>query len=441
MNTAPLKKVAFYTLGCKTNQYDTEAMQEQFVKKGYHVVDFQDYSDVYVVNTCTVTNLGDRKSRQMIRKAHRNNPNAVIAVVGCYAQQAADEVLAIPGVKVALGTKNRNKIVDYVEMAETNDIAINAVEDIMKVREFEETPIEAYDGKTRAILKIQEGCNQFCTYCIIPYARGPIRSRKPESVRQEAERLAAAGFKELVFTGIHIASYGKDLKDTDLLALLRNVHDVQGIERIRLGSIEPTLLTGEFVKAVKDLPKVCRHYYISLQSGCDETLKRMNRRYTTDQYRDIVEGLRKEIPEVAVTTDIMVGFPGETDQEFADTYAFTETIGFSRIHVFQYSPRRGTPAASYEEQVPSQVKEKRSRALIELGSRLQRSFLEQFIGRELTVLFEEESLDREGFIKGYTDHYLKVIAPMTDDWEGSMLPVMIDKCENDSLIGHIIAKP
>lgn len=440
MKSAPGKRVAFYTLGCKTNQYDTEAMQEQFVRNGYQLVSFQEDSDVYVVNTCTVTNLGDRKSRQMIRKAHRTNPNAVIAVVGCYAQQAAEEVLSIPGVKVAVGTKNRNRIVEYVEMAEATQSSINAVEDIMKVREFEDTPIEAFDGKTRAVLKIQEGCNQFCSYCIIPYARGPIRSRKPNSVLSEVQRLAEAGFQEVVLTGIHIASYGKDLKAADLLGLLKSIHDVEGIQRIRLGSIEPTLLSDEFVQTVKDLSKVCRHYHISLQSGCDATLKRMNRKYTAAQYRTIVERLRKEIPEAAVTTDIMVGFPGETHDEFLESYAFAEAIEFSKIHVFQYSPRAGTPAASFANQVPAECKEQRSRKLIELGHQLERTFMKQFLDREVTVLFEEEHPDREGFYEGYTDQYVRVMAKGNSELEGRLLPVMIKGIDEDRLMGQIICR-
>lgn len=448
MRSAPGKRVAFYTLGCKTNQYDTEAMQEQFIKSGYQVVGFQQHSDVYVVNTCTVTNLGDRKSRQMIRKAHRINPNAVIAVVGCYAQQAAEEVLSISGVKVAVGTKNRNRIVEYVEMAEATESSINAVEDIMKVREFEDTPIEAFDGKTRAVLKIQEGCNQFCSYCIIPYARGPIRSRKPKSIMDEVHRLADAGFQEVVLTGIHIASYGRDLKPidgndlqpTDLLELLEYIHKVEGIQRIRLGSMEPTLLSDEFVRTVRELPKVCRHYHISLQSGCDATLKRMNRKYTTAQYWEIVGRLRREIPEVAVTTDIMVGFPGETQEEFSDTYAFAEAIGFSKIHVFQYSPRAGTPAASFENQVPAECKEQRSRKLIDLGHQLEQAFMKQFIGREAMVLFEEEHADRDGFYEGYTDQYVRVMVQGDSELEGRLLPVMIKEIDVDSLIGQIICR-
>jgi len=310
----------------------------------------------------------------------------------------------------------------------------------MKVREFEDTPIEAFDGKTRAVLKIQEGCNQFCSYCIIPYARGPIRSRNPNSVLSEVQRLAEAGFQEVVLTGIHIASYGKDLKAADLLGLLKSIHDVEGIQRIRLGSIEPTLLSDEFVQTVKDLSKVCRHYHISLQSGCDAILKRMNRKYTAAQYRTIVERLRKEIPEAAVTTDIMVGFPGETHDEFLESYAFAEAIEFSKIHVFQYSPRAGTPAASFANQVPAECKEQRSRKLIELGHQLERTFMKQFLDREVTVLFEEEHPDREGFYEGYTDQYVRVMAKGNSELEGRLLPVMIKGIDEDRLMGQIICR-
>lgn len=438
METAPLKRVAFFTLGCKTNQYDTEAMQEQFLRKNYRLVDFVEDADVYVINTCTVTNLGDRKSRQMIRRAHRKNPYAIIAVTGCYAQRAVEEILTIPGVKVAMGTKNRNRIVEYVEKAEAMGVVINGVEDIMKVREFEETPIESYDGKTRAILKIQEGCNQFCAYCIIPYARGPVRSRQPESIHQEVERLAKAGFQEVVLTGIHIASYGKDLKDANLLLLLQDIHDIPGLERIRIGSIEPTLLSEGFIQEVKKLPKVCRHYHISLQSGCDATLKRMNRKYTTVQYMEIVKRLRREIPEAAITTDVMVGFPGETEEEFNHTLSFVESIAFSKIHVFQYSPREGTPAASFDNQVVAEIKEKRSRQLIGIGHQMEKTFMKQFIGKEVLVLFEEEeSIEKEGCYEGHTDHYIKVIAPGGPELEGKLLLVNIEGMTSGCLLGRV----
>ncbi len=433
-----LKRVAFYTLGCKVNQYDSEAMQEQFVRNGYRVVDFDQNAEVYVINTCTVTNVGDRKSRQTIRRAHRRNPHAIIAVVGCYAQRAAEEVLTIPGVQVALGTKNRLKLVEYVEQAEATGVSINGVEDIMKVHAFEETPIESYDGKTRAILKIQEGCSQFCAYCIIPYARGPVRSRNPKSVKQEVERLAAAGFQEVVLTGIHIASYGKDLHGVDLLDLLQDIHEIPALKRIRLGSVEPTLLTEAFIGSVTALPKICRHYHVSLQSGCDETLGRMNRKYTTQQYGSILGRLKSAIPEVSVTTDIMVGFPGETDAEFAQTLAFVEQMAFSKIHVFQFSPREGTPAATFQGQVSTSVKEARSHALIELGHSLEQRFMKGFLGRPAEVLFEEGSTEYSGFMEGYTDHYIKVAVPGDTKLEGTIQTVLLTDIAKDSMKGHIL---
>ncbi len=440
MEIAPLKRVAFYTLGCKTNQYDTEAMQEQFRKHGYTIVDFESDADVYIINTCTVTSLSDRKSRQMIRKAHRTNPDAIIAVVGCYAQRASGEVLDIPGVSVVLGTNDRMNIVDYVEKAHRDRQAVNAVGDIMRVRDFEETPIDFYEGRTRAILKIQEGCNQFCSYCIIPYARGPIRSRKPDSVKAEVERLAHKGFKEIVLTGIHIASYGKDLVNrTELLELLKLIHDVPGIERIRLGSLEPNLLTEDFISAVRALPRVCQHYHISLQSGCDATLRRMHRRYTTRQYREIVDRLRAAMPDVAITTDILTGFPGETEEEFEATLDFVRSIGFSRMHVFQYSPRQGTPAAEYPDQVPAEVKELRSKRLIRLGQEMEAAYLERFAGRVETVLFEKESAEKEGYFEGYTEHYIRVLAPAAGDIVNCLYPVRVDEVIGTYLEGTIVS--
>ncbi|HHY91013.1 MAG TPA: tRNA (N(6)-L-threonylcarbamoyladenosine(37)-C(2))-methylthiotransferase MtaB, partial [Clostridiales bacterium] len=317
-----METVAFYTLGCKVNQYETEAMKELFEKAGYTIVEAEGKADVYVINTCTVTNLGDRKSRQFIRRAKRNNPESIIAVVGCYAQIAPEEVLSIEGVNLILGTKDRNRIVEYVEQAKKSRGKINVVEDIMKADEFEEMPIEKMQGKTRAYLKIQEGCNQYCSYCIIPYARGPIRSRKLEDIVHEVRRLEQHGFKEIVLTGIHIASYGKDLGKNTLLDVIRSVHNAEGIQRIRLSSIEPTIMTEAFVEELSKLEKVCPHFHLSLQSGCDETLKRMNRKYTTDEYRRVVHRLRKIWPDVSITTDIMVGFPGETEEEFEKTMDF-----------------------------------------------------------------------------------------------------------------------
>lgn len=429
------RRVAFHTLGCKVNQYDTQAMQEKFEQSGYEVTDFNDIADVYVINTCTVTSLGDRKSRQMIRRAYRRNPNAVIAVVGCYAQTAPEEILDIPGVDLVLGTRDRNRIVEYVEKVKDTGKPINVIQDIMETKEFEEMPISSYDEKTRAVLKIQEGCDHYCSYCIIPYARGPVRSRKPEDVIRQVHKLVESGFQEFVLTGIHVASYGKDLNNVNLLSLIEDISKIEGVERIRLGSLEPTLLTEDFVKAIKDMPKVCRHYHLSLQSGHDETLKRMNRKYNTKQYREIVDRLRKYIPDVAITTDIMVGFPGETQEEFEGTREFVKSIRFSRIHVFKYSPREGTPAARYKDQVPENIKEIRSRELIALGKEMEIEYLRGFVGKEELVLFEEESKDKKGWYEGYTDHYIRVAVQYNDSLIGNIVPVKLGKIEDGVMLG------
>lgn len=429
------RRVAFHTLGCKVNQYDTQAMQEKFEQNGYEVTDFNDIADVYVINTCTVTSLGDRKSRQMIRRAYRRNPNAVIAVVGCYAQTAPEEILDIPGVDLVLGTRDRNRIVEYVEKVKDTGKPINVIQDIMETKEFEEMPISSYDEKTRAVLKIQEGCDRYCSYCIIPYARGPVRSRKPEDVIRQVHKLVESGFQEFVLTGIHVASYGKDLNNVNLLSLIEDISKIEGVERIRLGSLEPTLLTEDFVKAIKDMPKVCRHYHLSLQSGHDETLKRMNRKYNTKQYREIVDRLRKYIPDVAITTDIMVGFPGETQEEFEGTREFVKSIRFSRIHVFKYSPREGTPAARYKDQVPENIKEIRSRELIALGKEMEIEYLRGFVGKEELVLFEEESKDKKGWYEGYTDHYIRVAVQYNDSLIGNIVPVKLEKIEDGVMLG------
>lgn len=436
MNPAS-KRAAFFTLGCKVNQYDTEAMQELFRQRGYRIVGFEEPAEVYVINTCTVTQAGDRKSRQIIRRAHRTSPHGVIAVTGCYAQRAADAVLRLPGVSVALGTQHRHKIVDYVERAAHTGVSINGVEDIMEVRTFEETPITAYEGKTRAVLKIQEGCSQFCAYCIIPYARGPVRSRDPQQVRQEVVRLAAAGYPEVVLTGIHIASYGKDLAQRDLLSLLQDIHETEGLIRIRLGSVEPTLLTDAFVQGIQALPKVCPHFHVSLQSGCDATLRRMNRKYTTQEYRTILERLRSHLTDAAVTTDMMTGFPGETEDEFEQTLAFVREMAFSKIHVFSYSPREGTPAARFPDQVPAPVKEMRSQRLSKLASVLEAAYQSRFLGRTETVLFEGEWDGCSGWLEGHTAHYIPVAAPGPPSLEGRFGKVLLERVENGRMLGRI----
>lgn len=432
-----MRSVAFYTLGCKVNQYETEAMGEIFEKAGYSVVDSEDRADVYVINTCTVTNLGDRKSRQFIRRAKRINPDAIIAVVGCYSQTAPDEVLSIEGVNIILGTNDRNKILEYVEKVQDEE-KINAVQDIMKIREFENLSITEIKGKTRAYLKIQEGCNQYCTYCIIPYARGPIRSRQREDIISEVKRLAENGFKEIVLTGIHVASYGKDLDNTTLLDVIDSIHSVEGIKRIRLSSIEPTIMTEEFIKRLIQYDKVCPHFHLSLQSGCTTTLQRMNRKYTTQEYSLIVDRIRKYIPRVSITTDIMVGFPGETDEEFKCTLDFVKKIQFSQIHVFKYSPRKGTPAADFSEQVPSMVKNNRSEELIKVAHESMISYHKQFLNEVKEVLFETEAQQSTKTFEGLTDNYIRVLCSSDKDLKGDLVKVRLTELKDDSIVGELV---
>jgi len=433
-----MKKVAFYTLGCKVNQYETEAISELFADEGYEIVDFNSKADVYVINTCTVTGLSDRKSRQIIRRAKGLNEDSIVVVAGCYSQTAPEEVESIPGVDLIIGTKERRKIVDYVREVEKKGKKLNVVGNIMDVRDFEELEIETYHERTRAFIKIQEGCNQFCSYCIIPYARGPVRSRSESNILKEIERLAAAEFKEIVLTGIHIASYGKDLKNTSLLELLKKVHEVKSIERIRLGSIEPRIITNEFVDTIAKLPKVCPHFHVSLQSGCDETLKRMNRKYTTDEYRKAIQLLRDNIADVSVTTDVMVGFPGETDEEFEKTYRFLEKISFSKMHVFKYSPRKGTPAYSFKDQVPAQKKEERSDRLIKLSDENTLAFNRKFIGRVMPVLFEQQvSFRGEDYIEGHTTNYIRVLCKGDNNLKGKIINVRLEETVEDCVLGKV----
>ncbi|SHH34261.1 threonylcarbamoyladenosine tRNA methylthiotransferase MtaB [Caloranaerobacter azorensis DSM 13643] len=435
-----MKTVAFYTLGCKVNQYETEAMAELFKKEGYNVVDAEDKADIYVINTCTVTNLGDRKSRQFIRRAKRKNRKAIIAVVGCYVQVSPDEVFEIEDVDLVIGTNDKNKIVELCEEVKEKHKRIKIVEDIMKVREFEEMPINEIEGKTRAFVKIQEGCNQYCSYCIIPYARGPVRSRKLQNIIKEVEKLSKSGFKEIVLTGIHVASYGKDLGDIRLIDVIEAIHDIEGIERIRLSSLEPTIITEEFMDRLIKLPKVCNHFHLSLQSGSNTVLKRMNRKYTTEEYLSIVKLIRKYMPDVGLTTDIIVGFPGETDEEFEETYNFVKEIGFSRIHVFKYSPRKGTPAAKFKNQVDGKIKAERSRKLIELGEELNKVFNRRFIGKIMNVLFEEKVRGATGLMEGYTTNYIRVMAKGDISIEGEILPVKMNRISGENLIGEITNK-
>lgn len=432
-----MKKVAFYTLGCKVNQYETEAMLELFEKEGYEKAETEDYADVYVINTCTVTHMSDRKSRQYIRRMKKKNPDAIIAVVGCYSQVSPEEILSIDEVNLVMGTNDRKKIVEEVKKIDASR-KVSTVDDIMKVKAFEEIEINKTNGKTRAFMKIQDGCDRYCSYCIIPYARGRVRSRDLESIVKEVENLASNGYKEVVLTGIHVASYGKDIKDSDikLLDVIKQINDIEGIERIRLSSVEPILFTDEFVEAVSTMDKVCPHYHLSLQSGCDETLKRMKRRYTTEEYKAIVDRLRAAIPNVSITTDVIVGFPGETNEEFDKTYEFLKDIELTHMHVFKYSPRKGTPAATMENQVDPSTKNDRSEKLLQLNEENFNKFGQKMLDKEFNVLFEQKVGDNK--YEGLTENYVKVIVESDNDISEQILKVKIKDVKNEFLEGILV---
>lgn len=432
-----MKKVAFYTLGCKVNQYETEAMLELFEKDGYEQVNSEEYADVYVINTCTVTHMSDRKSRQYIRRVKKKNPDAIIAVVGCYSQVSPEEILDIEEVNLVMGTNDRRKIVEEIRKIDASK-KVSTVDDIMKVKAFEEIEISQTNGKTRAFMKIQDGCDRFCTYCIIPYARGRVRSRDIDSIVDEVKKLAKNGYKEVVLTGIHVASYGKDLKDKDikLLDVIKQINEIEAIERIRLSSVEPILFTDEFVNEVLKMEKVCPHYHLSLQSGCDETLKRMNRRYTTSEYKTIVDRLRDKMPNVAITTDVIVGFPGETNEEFKQTYEFLKDIELSQMHIFKYSPRKGTPAATMENQIDPQMKHFRSEQLLNLSKENFSKFATKFIGSELEVLFEQ-NIEGNKF-EGLTSNYIRVVVESDKNIQGQILKVKINDVKNEYVEGILL---
>lgn len=404
------KTVAFYTLGCKVNQYETNAMEQQFIKKGYEVIDNTEKANIYVINTCTVTNMAERKSRQMLRRVKDINKSAILVVCGCYAQVAKDELEKIPEIDIILGINEKNNIVEIVEEYIKEHEVKEKISDVSIQSEFLDFGDVTYTEKNRAVIKVQDGCNMFCSYCIIPYARGRIRSRKIESVVSEITKIAEQGIKEVVITGIHVASYGKDLENENvrLIDLLEAINKIEGIERIRLGSLEPTLIDEEFAKRLSKLEKICDHFHLSLQSGCDETLKRMNRKYTTYRYKESTEILRKYYPNVSFTTDVIVGFPGETDEEFDKTYEFLRSIDFYRMHVFKYSPRRGTVAEKMPNQINGNIKEERSNKLIELSNQNENKHNKEYIGKKVKVLFEEYE---EGFFKGHTTNYIMVKVP------------------------------
>ena len=429
------KTVSFYTLGCKVNQYETNAMEQQFIKNNYEIVENTQKADIYVINTCTVTNMAERKSRQMLRRVKEINPSAVLVVCGCYAQVAKNELEQIPEINIILGINEKNEIVQIVEnymekMAEQDKKSQEAeIDDVSKQKEFLDFGDVTYTEKNRAVVKVQDGCNMFCSYCIIPYARGRIRSRKIESVVSEIKKIAKEEIKEVVITGIHVASYGKDFdnentsKKIRLIDLLEAINKIDGIDRIRLSSLEPTIVDEEFATRLSKLDKICDHFHLSLQSGCDETLKRMNRKYTTQIYRDAVATLRKYYPEASFTTDVIVGFPGETDEEFAKTYEFLKEIDFYRLHVFKYSPRRGTVAEKMPNQIDGNKKEERSNKLIELSNNTENKHNKNYIDKTVKVLFEEFE---DGFFKGHTTNYMMVKVAGSEEQLGKFVNKILD---------------
>lgn len=421
-----MKTVAFCTLGCKVNQYETEVMEELFKKQGYDIKSFNEISDVYVINTCSVTNTGDKKSRQMINRAKKKNPNAIIAVAGCYSQVSSEEVKKIPGVNVIIGNTHKEHIVSLVEKAKKDQQNI-IIEDIGKKKEYTEMEVSTHREKTRAYIKIEDGCNSFCSYCIIPYARGRVRSRDIRNILLEVDNLIQEGFSEFILTGIHIASYGLDMEGISLIDVIEEIAKKDGVERIRLGSIEPRILTEEFVKRMADTNKVCNHFHISLQSGCDETLKRMNRKYLTKDYKMSVEYLRKYFDNPAIATDIMVGFPGETEEEFRASLEFMKEINFADAHVFSYSRRKGTVADRMENQVAENVKDIRNKEMSNTVKHLKKSYLDMHKGKELQVLFEQRTKD--GFFEGTSSEYIKVYVKTDIDLTGKYKTVVVN--DND----------
>lgn len=457
-----MKSVALHNLGCKVNAYEMDVMQQMLQEKGYVIVPFDEAADIYIVNTCTVTNIADRKSRQMLHQAKARNPQAVVVAVGCYVQTGTQEGLREAGVDLAVGNNKKGELVSLLEAFLEKRRAGQALEEIEKAGvidvnagcEYEELSLRHAVEHTRAYIKIQDGCNQFCTYCIIPFARGRVRSRSYTDIRNEAERLAAAGCREIVLTGIHISSYGIDFADEDwsrklagekghaayygspkLAGLLERLHDIEGIERIRLGSLEPRIVTEEFVDRLRRLPKICPHFHLSLQSGCDETLKRMNRHYTAGEYLKCVELLRRVYDNPAITTDVIVGFPGETEAEFESTCAFLEKLGLFEMHVFKYSARKGTRAASMEGQVAAQVKTARSNRLLALKKRQSRQFRSAYIGRETEALFEDaKEIGGRLYQIGHTREYIRVAKCTGEKLSNRMIKGKITGFLNDALM-------
>lgn len=433
-----MRTAALHNLGCKVNSYETEAMQQLLEEAGYEIVSFHEKADVYIINTCSVTNIADRKSRQMLHRAKKQNPEAVVVAAGCYVQSAAEELKADLAVDVIIGNNKKQDLVPILEEYFKDRTDSSHVIEINETHEYERLSIHKIADHTRAFLKVQDGCNQFCSYCIIPYTRGRVRSRRPEEVVAEVRELAAAGYQEVVLTGIHLSSYGVDFKEEErenLLSLIRQVHEVEGIRRIRLGSLEPRIITDDFAKALASMPKFCPHFHLSLQSGCDETLKRMNRHYTTEEYAAGCDILRRYFDNPAITTDVIVGFPGETEEEFEATKAFLERIGFYEMHIFKYSRRAGTRADRMPEQVPEQIKNVRSEALLLLEKQMSKAYRENFLGKKKTVLLEEKTeIGGRAYMIGHTMEYVKAVVPYADDLKNKMTEGVLKEALNDEVL-------
>jgi len=435
------KKAALHNLGCKVNAYETEAMQQMLEKNGYEIIPFKEGADIYVINTCTVTNIADRKSRQMLHKAKKMNPEAIVIATGCYAQSSKEILEVDEAIDIVIGNNKKQNLIEIINAYEEGKKQTDAVIDISCTNEFEELSLENTGGHTRAYIKVQDGCNQFCSYCIIPFARGRVRSRNIAEIIKEVQRLVENGYKEVILTGIHLSSYGIDIKDEqgkqteDLLSLVLTLHELKGLERIRLGSLEPRIITKEFVTITSKLEKFCPHFHLSLQSGCDETLKRMNRRYTSSEYYQTCELLREYFVKPAITTDVIVGFPGETEEEFQITKAFLEKVKLYETHIFKYSKRKGTKAADMPNQVAEQIKIKRSNLLQELNEKNQSAFEDGMMGKEVTVLLEEQvTIEGQIYNQGYTKEYVKVAVKSPIDLVNQIVSGEISDVINDHIL-------
>lgn len=426
---------ALHNLGCKVNSYETDVMQQMLEEAGYEIKEFNDTADVYIINTCTVTNMADRKSRQMLHKAKSRNENAIVVAVGCYAQATGEKLLEDSSVDIVIGNNRKKDLIRILEEYRKEHRAEDTLIDINHTTEYETLMLGQTSGHTRAYIKIQDGCNQFCSYCIIPYARGRVRSREEADIEAEVTSLAAKGYKEIVITGIHISSYGVDKKDTNLLKLLQRIHKIEGLERIRLGSLEPRIITEEFAREIAALPKICPHFHLSMQSGCNETLRRMNRHYTSEEYYEKCEILRKHYEKPAITTDVIVGFPQESVEEFEATEKFVEKVNFFETHIFKYSKRQGTNAAKMEGQIPEEEKTRRSSILLDMNKRHRQAYLESFLGKTIEILVEEDmKADGQEYQTGHTKEYMRAIVKSDKSLENQIVKAVVKEVHQGEML-------